>query len=740
MKKKILAFGLAMVMALAAVGCGSATTQVPELEANDQDVTKTTKSVNLTYDSEDMAEVAENDSFVLSVKKDGSEIRVLDKTTNKVWSSVGHGKDFNIEDVNGTWQKKLQSPFELFYTDLKNGYGAIINLSLLEMEYKATIAGIDNGVRVTYEMQNPAGITIAMDYYLLDDGLKVDVPADCIKEEGQYSITSLKVLPYFLAASDKSDGYYFYPDGSGAIMEFKDSSHYTEAELALTTYGDIMHYKNMLDVLDITDPEIMLPVFGADIDNSGVLAIIEKGEEAARIKITPTTAVIGVNAIYCDFTYRRSFTDERISNSDAATTGGVSLTYDQDMIPGDRSISFRLLEKGKSTYSDMAVKYREYLENELGVETKVEKGSIPLSLDLFMGIKEDGLLYDEFKVVTTFEQSVEILQQLEENGVDNVDLQIKGWTNKGYFMDPVAFPVNSAVGGKNGLKQLTDYANDKNVDVSLEVNFMDAKSAAGGFNERDDVIYLGNKTIYANYNETEFLLSPTASLRLARKAINDGKNSNISGLSYYSLGQYLPYNYYTNDSVTQEQAVADYRQIFRETKDAFGKVTVQGGNSYVLGVADKVTDIPSSDSGNQITTKGVPFYQIAVHGLVEMSGLAGNLSSDIKQESLKWAEYGYMPYFELTHDGSEPLMYTEYSNLFSSTYTDWLDDAISIYTEFNKKLASVWDAKIVKHEEIQDDVFAVTYDNGKTVYVNYTDDEVSVEDDIVIDPTSFEVK
>ena len=48
-------------------------------------------------------------------------------------------------------------------------------------------------------------------------------------------------------------------------------------------------------------------------------------------------------------------------------------------------------------------------------------------------------------------------------------------------------------------------------------------------------------------------------------------------------------------------------------------------------------------------------------------------------------------------------------------------------------------AGIVNHHEVQEDVFCVTYDNGSSVYVNYTDAEVTV-DGITIGAKDYTVK
>lgn len=744
MMKKIIALALSLITAASMLtGCGSGSFAgadlVPEIEREE----KTTTAITPEFGADGFAKVSSNDRFELYIQEKGAAIKVVDKETGKEWNSTASSfvmsNDFENPNpvepekyaptdvpeytINNKWQKKMTSIFEIFYTNLKTGYGAVINLSLQELDYSVSYAGIENGIRVTYDIEN-ASIALAVDFSLSDKGLVVNVPQECIEEKGDYAITSLKLLPYFADALDSNDGYFFYPDGSGAIMEFKDTSHYLESELALNVYGEILNYKNTLFVLDEDDPEVMLPVFGANINNNGFIAVFTEGAELGKVKVTPTNAVIPANAISGEFTFRRTFSDARISDS------GVKM-YDEKIIESNRTIEYIFLDEGKTTYSDMAVAYREYLMNDCGVAAKDALDTIPLSLDLFMGINEEGMFVDSFKTVTTFEQSQSILEELKAVGVENIQLQLKGWTKNGYFTDPEMFPVNKSIGGKKGLNNLLDYAHENNVQVSLEANFVEAAEDASGYSQRDDVMYLGNKTIFNKSGL--YILSPRASRANLETFMEDAKDFDIDGVSFYSLGQYVPYNYNEDDYITQEQTVALWSDMLEAAKADDDKyVSVQGGNSYVIGKADKITDLTYIDAGYQLTTKSVPFYQVAVHGLAEYTGKAANICSDLTKEKLKWIEFGYIPYFELTYSGSEDLMYTDYSLLFSSEYQNWIGDAESIYKEMNENLIDVWNSFIVSHEEVKTDVFKVTYDNGKVVYVNYTNK------DVVVDRTTIE--
>ena len=736
MKKKLLAFGLILSMCMATLtGCSQEKDTTEKLISHDALAGMSKASLNFVTEGEDKyATVSENDRFALSINEDAYSIRVLDKKSGKVWNSCADTKGMEIRSKSN--KAKLQSPFA-FKSILGNKEQALT--PLLANDYTVEFYKIDNGVRVAYDVEE-YDFNISVDYILGEDGLTVNLPKDGVQENGKYSMVAIRLFQSFAAATDNTEGFYLYPDGSGAIMEFDDNSHYAESEVSYTVYNDIQDYKNAYNsIFQQAGNQVMLPVYGAAIEGEGFLAVMDKGAETAKVCIESTGDGVPTNKISCEFVYRDKFADTRYVTDEGKAEAFVFPTNYNNI---ERSITFRFLDSEEPVdYADMANNYREYLLDN-GVAKLDAKDTIPLSLDLFMGIKEEGLMYDEFKTVTNFDQVEKILDKFTNEGrISNIQLQLEGWTKDGYFTEPNQFPVNSKIGGGSGLKSLLNYTKDKDISVALQANFLEARTDVGGYNERTDVMYLGNNTLL-NWS-TLCILSPTAIAKNYKSFTEDAKEyEGLAGVAFYSLGEYLSYNYNSSDMVSTTDCISVWQDMMKSSKETYGTSIVQGGNAYVLSVADKVTDIPYTDCGYQITTKSVPFYQMAVHGLVDYTGKAGNLSSDIQKETLKWIEYGYLPYFELTYDGSEDLMYTEYNTLFSSKYTDWLDEASSIYKDFNERFKDIRTMYMTDHEEVAENVSRVVYsDENKEmeIYVNYNDEAVTVNG-VEIPAKSAEIK
>ena len=117
-----------------------------------------------------------------------------------------------------------------------------------------------------------------------------------------------------------------------------------------------------------------------------------------------------------------------------------------------------------------------------------------------------------------------------------------------------------------------------------------------------------------------------------------------------------------------------------------------------------------------------------VHGYIPYSlDTPGNMAVDYTVEKLRWIETGAEPTFLLTHEMSEKFKDSRVENAFSTEFINWIDDVVSITKEFNDNLAFTGNCIIKEHQKLQDNVYKVTYSNGNKVYVNYSQNEVTVD-------------
>jgi hypothetical protein len=90
-------------------------------------------------------------------------------------------------------------------------------------------------------------------------------------------------------------------------------------------------------------------------------------------------------------------------------------------------------------------------------------------------------------------------------------------------------------------------------------------------------------------------------------------------------------------------------------------------------------------------------------------------------------DYNVYPSFLLTKESSAKLDDTALQYIYCSQY-DNLEEAVNVYYNFvNESLKQVAGQSIENREIVSEGVSKVTYSNGKTIYVNYTNVDVTVD-------------
>ena len=122
---------------------------------------------------------------------------------------------------------------------------------------------------------------VSLVYTLTKDGVDVEMPATSIVyDETLYTVNSISVLPYFNTGKVVDGGYVFYPDGSGAIIDFDDFET-SYATLIGQVYGADYAYYSITGQHQET---ISMPVYGSvKEENSYFLQIPEVYEDIDSI-------------------------------------------------------------------------------------------------------------------------------------------------------------------------------------------------------------------------------------------------------------------------------------------------------------------------------------------------------------------------------------------------------------------------------------------------------------------------
>jgi len=292
-------------------------------------------------------------------------------------------------------------------------------------------------------------------------------------------------------------------------------------------------------------------------------------------------------------------------------------------------------------------------------------------------------------------------------------------------MCPRRLPVESAIGGERGLREFVRWAGERNINVYLLDNYIDAYSDNGGFSRRAQVVRSPAKLpiegFSPGFGSARYLLSPMVALNnFAKNDIPKMAEFGVAGLDLERFGWTLISDRNDHFRAEREQVAQVWTEIIELAKEQMGGVIVQGGNIYLLPHVDKVMRAPMEETTHLFASRSVPFYQIAVHGVVPYYGWPGNLRSEPIRSYLKNVEYGALPVFELTYRDSSLLKEAQrYNILFSSQYELWLDVVAEEYRQQSVRMGYLQDVAIVAHRELAEDVFETVYEDGSRVIVNY---------------------
>ncbi len=145
-----------------------------------------------------------------------------------------------------------------FLEELIKGYCPDYTFDQMEADHEET----------GYEGENELSpvFKLALEYTLNEDGLTVRQPTNGLRfNTTLYSVESVDILPYFGAGNSYNDGYTFYPDGSGALFNFKDLAGKSTFTASRKIYGADYAYHT----LDGTyQKALRLPVFGIQSDDA----------------------------------------------------------------------------------------------------------------------------------------------------------------------------------------------------------------------------------------------------------------------------------------------------------------------------------------------------------------------------------------------------------------------------------------------------------------------------------------
>lgn len=552
-----------------------------------------------------------------------------------------------------------------------------------------------------------------------------DIKAQLIqfKRSTLCGLVTITPLPYFGAATNKENGYVFFPDRSGAISYFNVKHPEYASIFSKDVYSnyvsDIATYMGYINDEDSDKHEefttVSMPVFGIKHDNAAFVSIIAEGDADANISYTPYSKSSYMNSVNTTF-----YT--RITTKNTNSEGSESQIIDPKIVSQDRRVRYEFLAGNDANYSGMAVKYRNHLDK-YGLINKssfMDSDSLPLFLNIFMGYKTAGTgANTKYRNITTYEQAQNILADLKSKGIGTINSYLSGWSTAGYYdiiPDNKQEPEKK-LGGKVDLQKLINYAKANNISLGLENQFTFADKDNMTYTDRD----IGTTKNYGNFTVSyweKFMFNPVAVFNKTLDAVKKHKSFGTDNILLTNEGCYVYDDYNQNAKSNRIQTQNTFIELAKRVKAELGKVSYANANMYMAQVSDWFANVDDEGSKYLISDETVPFMQMVLHGYIPYTGSAYNNMYEINRQTLRYIEYGYLPFYRVTNDLPDVREnYTDF--LFSTEYKTWSPKIVETVKKYQNDFGNLWKLKISRHETLKNGLVCTTYEDGTKILINY---------------------
>lgn len=680
--------------------------------------------------------IAENNKFIMLFNEKTAEVAIKDKATGKIFNQFP--KDWEGDFSMGITKFTIPSHLVLEMADDEARVSLYNTYALGVMRGNFKYKNIRDGIRIDYEFSTQ-GVSISIEFILTETGFKVRVPIDSIKEEGDLKINRIWILPYFIYGSKKDNGYLIVPDGSGALVRF-DHKAGNERGFELPVYG----YDFGMPLYDMPPKTegIRFPIFGVKRNDLGILGIIESGDFDSNIACYMAGNSTSYFRIYPVFEYRRIHKfllyEREASTGQAGEVVDVLVNkFSPYTIKKDIVINYLLFTGKDVDYSSMIRSYRDYLVKNGYLYKKATKVSeVPFNLVIINSINirttKAGVPVIDLFPLTTFDETIKILDEFRSKGIKNINLILKGYQSGGY-MNKITngIRLESKIGGNGGFRKLIEYCNSNNINLILTAEVIEVHNAGNGFSpSRDANRYLNNGLAFMykwdpvikkknrDYDPWFTVLPERVPVYL-NNFLRDLERFNLRSVLIEKMGDYISSQNKRSKLLSREEVASLWKENLSNHINRFNFVFTSG-NFYVLPYSSLILDAPLDSSNFAIESESVPILQILLHGYVPYSGRPGNLRESQKTEFLRMIEYGALPYYALIFKDSSYFKKSIFNEMVSSNYKDWIDQAVKEYNLLRDLYINIYDVPIRTHTKITDGVYRVQYENDTEVVVNYT--------------------
>ena len=672
-------------------------------------------------------ECAQNDDLIMLVDDRLGNLGLKNKSTGYIWwsSPLGAARD---KIATPLLVNELRSSNTLRYgIPSKRSNNNVLRSGTDDCEIK--VSDVKSGVKVTYSYKK-TGFSFPVEYTLEKDCLKASLKVSDIKEPKDEKIaTEVTLMSSFGAADDTEDGYFVIPDGSGALVRFNNNRTMDTNAYQQRVYGpDVTVVPTSRGAVA---EQIYLPVYGIVKEDNAMLVVASKGDSNAYLSAQVSRQS---NSSYnlCNFTFILRGTDTFYmsgNNRDRLTVFESGAIKSDDI-----ELKYYPISKKDAGYVDVAARYREYLQNEEGIEPR-NTDSSPMYLDLYGGTLRKkpvlGIPVTLKQAVTKYDEAVEILTELKNKGVDDMVVSYNGWTNDGIKrkVDKEASP-SGTLGGRSGFSKLTSFIGDSGYELYPATSNRDFYSGNGYYSFTSTCVRVsGSYSRIVSYDraygipdgfkKNMSLLSPSYFSEVYGGIAGSYSKAGLAGAAVDNAASAL-YGDYGKKNISRSKAMSNAEEAFSKLSEQLDNGFIaDGANAYAFPYVSRITDVPMSSSRFDLFNEDIPFYQIVMHGLIPYSTTAVNGDPDHDTLLLMAAATGSSLSYDMLYEETSELKDTDYDKYYYANYRYWADSAADEYKQLSPLLDKVSASTITGYDVSEDgNSITTTYSDGTVVRVD----------------------
>lgn len=664
----------------------------------------------------EMERICQNDRFELFLQTENGVFCVKDTATGECfWSSPF---DRNADELAAGQIKKILSAqlilncYNRSISQMKqlNSYTDSVQEDGYSYEQTA------DGFTATYRFPVHE-ITVQLEVRLTANGLMVTVPMATFNDTEEMMVCSLGVLPYLMSSSTQDEGYLLVPDGSGAIIRFNNGKTET------TPYYGKVYGENLTYSKGLSDANILLPVFGMQKNNSGMVAILENGAESAELQAMVSGQKTSYNNIYPTFTLRTQYTYD----SGAYNQTAFDVYENREPTQSAYTIQYYILEKDKNDYADMAQIYRQYLLEQRVVSAETNYSVVLDVLGAVRKVKSVlGIPIMQSETLTQIEDLNTILDMFTERGITDIALRYTGATNSslcGKLSKKLS--IASSLGSRKELVQVAERYLAAGGKVYIEYNpvmhvrglFSSTKLAT-----KDMLGQIIKLREYSAIDKEKSDVKPKSLLKPTR--LLEYTESLLNSVTSEALG-YAPQVITQNRYIDYDSAVGGVEQTVSCFEESLQLLSASGGllsnraSGYALPYSEMTVDLPHDSSRYDLFDGSVPFYEIVVSGILPHSYDSLNTFADCELAFLNCIETGAVPKYSLVYGDMSKLSESQGTSWYAGDMDTWVPYIVEQVQEYRSYREKIGNGHIVAHSDLSDEVSCTVFENGVTAIVNY---------------------